>query len=500
MKRKFLSELERYLAPLSTEERNEILRFYEERFQSGIIYENKSESEIVDELETPKQIAINVLEEYGHDTTNLEKDRQIPQDNSFNWGRLIWVLILDFFIVVALVPALIGIFIGLIAGWGGLIYVIFTPGLHNVAPIINLVFIGIAILGLFLLLWLYDVIISIFIWIIRAHLKIFNHKDPSKILKSMYHLKISTYLKHHSSLKRSKSLITALALLAIFIGGIVGFVRYGGINSAQFNQPLETYETSFDMSDEIAQTENLTINIDIYSSDINFIVSDTEEIVVYVKESEDMPLEIEYNDIDNSLNITSEINRTTFLINLFTQIFQENPELTIEIPNDLNLQEISVKSRNSKLNIQDIEVINDLNIDITNGDINLSNISLDNLLIESTNGRITLVDIEISEIIDVSLTNGSINARRLSATNYYFENVNGDINLRDIDTTEKDGESLEVDLTNGDINLENVYVKEVTLNNVNGDIEFNNNDLTFIFDDVDANTTNGDEDINVPQY
>ncbi|MGM0496267.1 MAG: DUF4097 family beta strand repeat-containing protein, partial [Bacillota bacterium] len=237
-----------------------------------------------------------------------------------------------------------------------------------------------------------------------------------------------------------------------------------------------------------------------YSSDINFIVSDTEEIVVYVKESEDMPLEIEYNDADNNLNITSEINRTTFLINLFTQIFQENPELTIEIPNDLNLQEISVKSRNSKLNIQDIEVINDLNIDITNGDINLSNITLDNLLIESTNGRITLVDIEITEIIDVSLTNGSINARRLSATNYYFENVNGDINLRDIDTTEKDGETLEVELTNGDINLENVYVKEVTLNNVNGDIEFNNNDLTFIFDDVDANTTNGDEDINVPQY
>ena len=501
MKRKFLSELERYLAPLNKEERNEIIRFYEERFQSGMIYENKTESEIIDELESPKQIALNVLEEYGYDSTNLEKDNTISQDKGLNWGRIVLLGILDFFIVVALVPALFGTIVGLIAGWGGLVYVVFTPAIHNTTPIFNLFLIGIAILWLFILFWLYDVVISIITWIIRNHLKAFNHKDPSKVLKTMHRIKLSSYLKHHSALKRTKNLVVSFAFLAMFIGGIASIVTYGGLNTMQFNQPINTYEASYDMTDEIALAEKLNINITIYTSDIEFIISDTEEIIVYVKERENLPLEILYNEDNFTLSIRNEgkpFSRWSTW-SLITQVFQEKPQLIIEIPRNLDLQSVSIKSYNGNIDITNIDLSNDLDIQLTNGEISLNNVGAANLMIDLVNGRITLLDTEIMQDIDVALTNGDINVRRISALNYEFENTNGDINLRDIDVENKAGLNLSVEHVNGDIQLNNVYVKNVSLQNVNGDIDFDNADLTYIFDDIDANTTNGSEDINVPQ-
>jgi|GEM_PF-5680673 len=65
MKKRFLEELKRLLAPLQENERQEILDFYEERFNTGLLYEGKTESQIVDELERPEDIARNVLKEYG---------------------------------------------------------------------------------------------------------------------------------------------------------------------------------------------------------------------------------------------------------------------------------------------------------------------------------------------------------------------------------------------------------------------------------------------------
>ena len=38
MKKAFLKDLERYLSPLEENERKEILEFYEERFQTSMLY------------------------------------------------------------------------------------------------------------------------------------------------------------------------------------------------------------------------------------------------------------------------------------------------------------------------------------------------------------------------------------------------------------------------------------------------------------------------------
>ena len=65
MKEKFIEKLNHLLAPLDPSERKAIIDFYEERFHTGMVYEGKSESEIIDELERPEDIARNVLREYG---------------------------------------------------------------------------------------------------------------------------------------------------------------------------------------------------------------------------------------------------------------------------------------------------------------------------------------------------------------------------------------------------------------------------------------------------
>ncbi len=86
MKKKFLSTLETLLAPLEKEEREEILRFYEERFETSVLYEGKTEQEVIDELESPADIARNVLEAYGHRTNKVNKAQPNQVKDLRFWG------------------------------------------------------------------------------------------------------------------------------------------------------------------------------------------------------------------------------------------------------------------------------------------------------------------------------------------------------------------------------------------------------------------------------
>ncbi len=72
-KNQFLTELNRHLEKLSKTEKEEIIAFYEERFKNAELYESKTEEEVIKDLEDPKQIARNVLQEYG-----LNPDTAIP--------------------------------------------------------------------------------------------------------------------------------------------------------------------------------------------------------------------------------------------------------------------------------------------------------------------------------------------------------------------------------------------------------------------------------------
>ena len=107
----FLRRLNSELGVLDKEEKKQILAFYEERFYSGTIYENKTEQEVISELESPEVIARNVLEEYGVSPKYVKTKEE--RYTGVNLSQLIVLILFDLFIASWLIPSLYSIVVSI---------------------------------------------------------------------------------------------------------------------------------------------------------------------------------------------------------------------------------------------------------------------------------------------------------------------------------------------------------------------------------------------------
>lgn len=73
------------------------------------------------------------------------------------------------------------------------------------------------------------------------------------------------------------------------------------------------------------------------------------------------------------------------------------------------------------------EVADEVNLQTTNGDINVQGMSLHGLFIDTTNGKVSLLDVE-SSVIQVETTNGEITAT-VAASSTSFSTTNGKIEV-----------------------------------------------------------------------
>lgn len=515
MKSKFLLELKRYLAPLNEEERNEILRFYEERFHTGIVYEGKTEQDIIDELESPRQIAMNVLDEYGYSQTNIPKDQRkpnTPSDNKkqpipeeqtpFNVWNIVLVILFDIFIVSAVVPMIFGLFMGLGAGWFGFVYETIRLSSNNAQWYTILLSAGVLVLWLYIVIWLYDLLITFIIWVVRLHLNAFSYNKPSLALKKLKRLKVSTYLQRHGGKGRLKNIIGTFALFAIIIGGAFSLLRFGTVYTNGFND-MNEYTEMYDVTTPVSESNPLTIDLSLGYSDIEIRRANVDEINIIVRELEEAPTTIDYNETGELLTVDNgfenDIFSWNFVQGILTSIFRNQPSVIIELPVDLQVESITINGSNGDIIIRDITTDNDINIDTLNGKITLTNVSASNIDARTSNGKVNINNVTVSDTMQFDTSNGAIDGDTLEATTYDFDSSNGKITLSNVDAEDKDGNELNAFTSNGAIELTNVYVNEAILNTSNGDITFMNDDLTFIFDSVDANTSNGDVDMNVPR-
>ncbi|MFW5838457.1 MAG: DUF4097 family beta strand repeat-containing protein [Bacillota bacterium] len=514
MKSKFLLELRRYLAPLNEEERTEIVRFYEERFHTGIVYEGKTEQDIIDELESPRQIAMNVLDEYGYSQTDISKEQKhskqsTPEEQrSISNGEtplsvwnIVLVILFDIFIVSAAIPMIFGLFMGLSAGWFGFLYEIIRLGYNNAEWYTILLSVGILVLWLYIVFWLYDLLITFIIWILRLHLNALSYKKPSSVLRRLKRLKISTYLQRHSGKGKLKNIIGTFALFAIIIGGTFSILHFGTIytNSLNdMNEYTENYNTT-----SLSEADALEIAISLAYSDIDIIRTNTDNINIFVKELEEAPVTINYDETNTLLTLDNEFDQDifswSFVQSILTSIFRDQPSVIVEIPNDLTIDSVTINGSNGDIFIRDVTTNDDITIDTMNGKIALSNISANSINGRTSNGKITVTSATVEETMQFDTSNGQIVGDMLIANIYDFDSSNGSITLSNIDVEDKDGFDLNVFTSNGDIDVTNVYVKNAILNTSNGDITFTNSDLTFVFDSVDTNTSNGDVDVNIPK-
>lgn len=517
MKKKFLRELSYYLSPLSKEERDEILRFYEERFYTSMMYEGKSEEEVLDELESPRQIARNVLDEYGYSTKlpayQAKQDNDIPKKKSAveyddytndhngqnKTPSLIPMLLLILFDVVILggiVGGLFGLFFGLTGGlFAFMAATLIDPLVSGTSSDIYYVvlILGISYLWLLLVLWIYDVAVAFFSWLVRVHINTFNIKFGRNIPKSIKRLSIGYNIKKRPALRKTKSFVSFVVVIAIFISGFM-LITAGSFALEDLNYQTKDFEETSTISDIPVNPWTIETNVDF--GEIVIVRTSSNVIRVHGTELEDYPHTVTIDETNQQIIINNEFDQLIsfrLIFNLFTQ----TPSIVIEVPESIDLSTVDINGTNGKVEITDFD-LNDLSIESTNALVRLIDVSVtNNIVVNTTNGDIVLTRVSADDI-RLTTTNGRFNLSQVDAFDFHLVTTNGEIRLEDVNGTLKDGVNLFAKTTNGRIEAYDVYVKNVEVETTNGGITYRNSDLTFILDSFEHSTTNGSLDSNVP--
>ncbi len=515
LKKKFIETLESYLNPLEEQERKEIIAFYEERFYTGTMYEGKTEQEIVDELENPKDIARNVLREYGYKPrATVEKPTEDTKGTQFNFFQMFWLILFNIFVVTWLVPVLISVIISVGGSLIGFIASINYPTTIGLDAFLFVGFIvGVIFLWLLLTAWLYDVLIAFIIWLVRWHMNVFLIDKKKVVLRFMRRFKISYQLKKRPVLYQWKQNIKGLSAILVIAAGLALLIR-GQHQIMAANQEMASYHETH--VTEANQAWHL--DVDIFDSEINVIRTDESEITVSGEVIEDYDTTIRFDETSNTIFIENE--RTSrFVITFFWDaLLSKDNVLYIYIPNDIDLKTIDVESTNGDINIDDFDSLTYVDIVTTNGRVVLSSLEVETTLYaKTTNGRILASDIKANDLalhstngtiqsedaisvdLEASSSNGNVILSNSTHTTADVRTTNGRITLENINDASSGGHTLYARTTNGRIEFEDVYFKEVEMRSTNGNLDYVNSDRSFRLDQITYQTTNGSTNIDVPR-
>ncbi len=488
MKKKFLDTLARLLAPLEAEEKNEILRFYEERFETSILYEGKTEQEVVDELESPMDIARNVLEAYGHKAT--PQNVSVSQaSSSVSFWQIAWLLVFDFFTVTALIPLFFGLFFGLAVGWVG-----FVIGFVNVAGIFAVLFyIGISFLWLLFLVWLYDVVVGFVAWLLRWHFNVFNVKQGHKIVKRLRKIRFTYVVKKRVSLARLKSTLTFLAVIGLFVGGIGSFVT-GVVPS--LGRELEEQREVFNVSNDITDEQTWGIISDMDYGYVRIVSSSNDDIRVISSEHEDYPVTIDIDHESRVITVSNNVTRPNMTMIFIWEWLLERPGVTIEVPEALLVEDLQLEGRNSAITIENM-TFNSLDVTTSNGAITLRDLVISGSIdLDTSNGRIEVYRVE-GAVLNARTSNGRIVIENTKIDTMDVKTSNGRIEMENLYSASNAGISLNAVTSNGDIKFNNVYFNRVDAHTSNGDIDYINSDTSYRPQRLRLSTSNGDKTVNV---
>lgn len=494
MKKQFLERLAHYLDVLNEEERKEILSFYEERFNTGVRYEGKTEAEIIDELESPKQIARHVLEEYGFDSNRLLAAQKVEKKES-GVGSIIGIILFDIFLVAIIVGALSGLTVALA---GGLLTYItrlltnfsFDAGI-GVLPFLG--GLGLAFLWLLLVLALYDVFIGFIAWLVRWHAEVFKIGNPRHIYRSIRRLRFYELVRKTPSLQRARSIATLLALVFLVLGSVVSIVRIGALPGFNERMDIETYVYDYDMSDAINDGETWSIEGVLEIGRVRIISTSTDTLVIRSEERDDTPLEIDYDEGTQTIRFENTYERF-FFFNIFGSF--QLPEVIIEVPEDLLMDDIIVETTNGSIQLNGLD-LETIDLQTSNGTVIIEDVIAETINVKSTNGKLTAESFE-TQSLTMETSNGAIELLDGIAIDVNLKTSNGAIKIEMLNEEAKNGATLVARTSNGKIALDDVYTRDVSLRTSNGDIDYHNNDLTFILDHLEMRTSNGDKSQNVP--
>ncbi len=494
----FLRRLNKELGILDEEEKKEILGFYEERFYSGTIYENKTEEEVISELESPEVIARNVLEEYGVSPKYVKTKEE--RYSGIDPSKLIVLVMFDVFITSWLIPTLFSI---VIAIFGSLLsYIGVIPliiGTRTETDVFMFAFSTAA----YVLLFLFGLVVlelSVFITkkIFLYHMNVFKFRNREKISKKLHKVSVDGWFKKHKLASTIKTLSFVAALVVLGYTGFHLFTGDDNVFDVYSNQPQTTDLYTEDLSSDIIALESWSISTNFDSMDIEIIPVLEDELKVTHRYEKDNDFAIDINTSTNVITISNDLpkNRWFSFENMFTWFFQSD-SIKIEVPVALILGDIDINTLNGEVTLIDLEV-GELTISSSNGRIRLDTITVnDNVGLDTTNGEILVQDVIGFYELIADTSNGRIVLENVAFSKYNLDTSNGVIKLENLNVDNKDATLLIAQSSNGSIELIEVYVKDVRLDTSNGDIDYHNSDHTFVLDNFDKDTSNGQISTNI---
>ncbi len=497
----FLRRLDKNLSVLDKEERKEILAFYEERFYNGTIYENKTEEEVIAELENPDAIARNVLEEYGVSPKFVKTSEE--RYSKISMGQVFIILTFDLLIASWLIPTLFSVTVSLFGS--SLTYVgAFSMLVGERTTVDEFVFIFLT--GGYILLFLFALVVleatifvskKVLIW----HLNVFKINKREKFIKKLSHVSLDAWFKRHRKLKTLKAFALVGALVAISYTGFWIFNHYDWVQAEYGSGEIVNETITEDFAAEITAGDEWDIVTNFGSMDIEIVLVSGDEVTIKHSYYDDDEFTYDFDYENNVLTLENEPTEYVYIwkIEDIIRFATSNNEVRIEVPESLVLNDAILTTSNGEVNITNVD-FNSIVIHTSNGEVNISNINLNtDLTVITSNGRIIIQDITVLAEGDlhVESSNGRIEIDNVNFADYVIYTSNGSITLSGLNEDLQDGEDLYVVTSNGSIDMENVYVDEIIIETSNGDIDFYNDDATFMPTIFEKETSNGDINTNV---
>lgn len=543
-RRDFLRMLENELNVLDKVERKEILDFYEERFHTGINYEGKTEEEIIAELEHPKAIARNVLDEYGV-APRFVKKKEERYDN-VNVVQALVVVTFDVLVVSWLIPTLFSIAIALFASV--LTWVTTLPLIIGTHTIVDQ-YIFALLSGAYVLLFFASLfVLELLIWttkkVIIWHLNVFKIKKRERFIKKASSFSIDKFLKNHRGLRFFKNIALIGSIIMIAVSGLWVLNHYDIVKN-NFSSELITETYDYDFTTEIADEEewNVNIDLDLYDVEVNYVDASIMDLthVYFEKEDflynvDDETKEITIYDVDND----SILWETNFNItDLFDLVFNQKQHITLYLPEDLKLNDfnldlsvgdvvvknidaktIGIENNVGTIIVQDVAFITTGIVKSDTGLIQVSGVTGDNLVVSTSVGRVEVKDVSTNELdvsadtgrVELSNSNGTGASSKLTVTSntgrisvndvdfytYVISADTGNVELTSLNIDNKDGNSLNASSDTGNVTLTNVFVANVDMETNTGNIYYKNPlDVNFICTSLEYDTDTGNETISV---
>lgn len=472
--------MKQHLKPLPKQEKLEIIAFYEKRFASGLKV-GYTEAEVIAQLETPEAIVKNVLEEYGITSKSASQAPMnviglVFMNLFFTWWFLFMMVTISFSMIGAGLFAFGTVLVTLftVSSLGGGLYVLAQLGVT-----VSITFIG------FLA---FEGLMRFVSWLVEQHFVAFKRTQPASLKSFLVRLTPSTWFEKQPRLQSFSRTLLGIALLFILIGTGGALVLADSFEP----EPLEAIEETINVS-----TGRLTLKGSV--DDGRFIVEryegSTVQIIGQRRDAQTFAYQLEGDELTISLS------SPRFATNIVLPFFGRSvrPEIKVLVPEGITFEDLEVRSTNRLGLLEGIEAEN-IDVDTSNGSITIvdSNVT-DSIRLESSNANMTLNRVSAGGRIDVRTSNGRIQVRDVFANEHHYQTNNGGVELTQVNAPDQGGSRLVARSSNGGLNLQNVYVLDVRLNTSNGSINYDNADRSFFLDFVEANTSNGSTNVNVPR-